>query len=185
MKHGVNSVTFTGPRTQNYAICRQAYYKDMEECIKDVKRIYRRMKRLVNKNEKYKNISFVIGASQTKGDTACKVKVKTKGRPKYVIYGEKVKPHLHIACYGFFAPSLSLEIIKELNKNIYKTKEDYINRGYKHRMLYTHQKLNQEVNDLYYIPYIWKQSEEFLSHGNLNINELKKAEFIAFEEKEL
>lgn len=185
MKDGVNSVTFTGPRTQNYAICRQAYYKDMEECIKDVKRIYRRMKRLVNKKEKYKDISFVIGASQTKGDTAQKVKVNTNGRPKYIVRGERVKPHIHIACYGFFTPSFCVEVTKELNKKLYKTKEDYINRGYKHNLLYTQQKLSQDVNDLYYIPYVWKQSEKFLSHGNLNINELKKAEFIAFEEKEL
>lgn len=185
MKNKVNMVRVSGLRTNNYAICRQTYYKDMQECIKDTKRIYSMMTRLIKKNNKYEYISFVVGASQTRGDTARKVKEKTKGRPKYVVYGENVKPHLHIAVYGLFAPSFCSEIRKELNKNIYKTKKDYINRGYKHKMLYTLKKLNQDTNGLYYIPYIWQQSEAFLSHGKLNFEELKKADFIAFEETEL
>ena len=173
MTSKIKTIKISCPKTKNYAICRQDFYNNIEECIKDAKRIYSRMKRLAMKNSKYKDISFVVGASQTKGDTAQKVKVNTKGRPKYIVRGKKIKPHLHIACYSFFAPSFSSEIMKRLNKNVYKTKEDYINRGYKHRLLYTLKKLNQDTNDLYYIPYIWKQSEKFFSHGNLNFKELK------------
>lgn len=182
MKNGIKTVKIRCPKTKNYAIYRQDYYKNLKECILDAKNIYSKMIRLSMKNDKYKDIFFVVGASQTKGDTAQKVKVNTKGRPKYVVRGEKVRPHLHIACYGSGAPSFSSKIMEKLNKNIYKSKNDYINRGYKHRFLYTIDKLNNNTNDLYFIPYIWKQSEVFLSHGNSNFKKLKDADFIAYEE---
>lgn len=182
MKNGVNIVRYSGPRTKNYSICRQAFFSNMKECIRETENIYARMRNLAKKNDKYKDISFVVGASQTKGNTAQKMKFKTNGRTKYVIRGEKVKPHIHIACYGYLAPSFVSEITKKLNKNIYKTKKDYINRGYKHKLLYTLKKLNLEANDLYYISYIWRQSERFLSYGNLNFDELKKADFIVYDE---
>lgn len=182
MKNGIKTIRISCPGTSNYGILRQKYYKNMDECILDAKKIYSKMVRLSMKNNKYKDVFFVIGASQTKGDTAQKVKVNTKGRPKYVVRGKIVRPHLHIACYGFLAPSFSSEIMKKLNKNIYKSKNDYINRGYKHRFLYTIDKLNNDTNDLYFIPYIWRQSEVFLSHGNSNFKKLKDADFIAYEE---
>lgn len=182
MKNGIKAVRISCPRTSNYGIFRQKYYKNIEECIKDAKNIYSKMVRLSMKNDKYKDIFFVVGASQTKGDTAQKIKINTKGRPKYVVHGKKVKPHLHIACYSFWAPSFSSEIMKKLNKNIYKSPNDYINRGYKHRFLYTIQKLNNDINDLYFIPYVWRQSEVFLSHGNNIFKKLKDADFIAYEE---
>ena len=40
MKNGIKTVKIRCPKTKNYAIYRQDYYKNLEECILDAKNIY-------------------------------------------------------------------------------------------------------------------------------------------------
>ncbi len=160
---------------KNYFIKRQDYYKNLEEGMKDLRRIYNLMKRTRDKNiEKYEDISFAIGISKTKGETAIKEKVKTKGRPRYKVHGKPTNVHIHIACYGKLSSVFVVEITKKLNKKIYKDKESYKNRGYKNKRLFTSDKLSTQNCGLDYFNYIWKQSEAMLTEGNLDFDAMKE-----------
>lgn len=159
--------------TKNYYLKRHSYYTSIEEAIKDMRKIYARIKYNIETHEEFKNISFIIGASETDGKTAIKIKQKTKGRPKYIVKGKKVKPHIHIAFYDKMAPTFANYITSKLNKNIYKNFESYNNRDYKHKKLYTIEKLHGYGNGLEYIHYIWNQSEKVMTYGNLDFEKLK------------
>lgn len=169
--------------TKNYFLKRHCYYTSIEEAIKDMKKIYARIKYNIEQHEKFKDISFIIGASETNGKTALKIKVKTKGRPKYMVKGIKVRPHIHIAFYGKLAPTFARFMATKLNKNIYKDYNSYKKRKYKSKRLYTINKLKGYGNGLEYIHYIWNQSEKVLTYGNLDFENLKMDSLFLIEEQ--
>ena len=153
----------------NYMINRQKQYESYEEAKRDMNRIYAIFKRHKKSNAKYKNVEFIIGLSETKTLNclegkrtdkkpkvdAVRVKIKTKGRPKYVIEGEKTKAHLHIAVYGMgeekvkgkgkasfnYVASFVNEVTAKLNKNTYKDIQEYNNRGFESNRLFKSFKL--------------------------------------------
>lgn len=165
---------------KNYYIKRHAYYNSLKDALIDGQKIYQRMRYLVQTHEEYIDISFIVAISQTNGKTAIKTKEKTKGRPKYKIIGKRVKPHIHIACYGKNAPTFVKEITNRLNKNIYKSYKDYCKRDYKSNRLFSYDKFKDEYNGVYYVPYIFKQADRFYSYGKIDFNNMKDDFFIAF-----
>ena len=169
---------------KNYYIKRHKYYNSIDEALKDGHRIYKRLKYTAEANEMYKDVSSMICIRQTKGKTAIKTKQKTKGRPKYLISGEKVKPHIHIAIYGTNAPKFTREITDKLNKNLYKNYEEYKNRGFKSNRLFTFDKFKDNYHGAYYIPYMFRQAENCYSFGNMEFNKMKDDFFIVFTESD-
>lgn len=170
MKFGIKDFQLVKKNTEkNYFIKRNKYYETIEEAEKDAHKIYLRMKNYVEKNDKYKGIFVFIGASQIKGKTAQKIKIKTKGRPRYEVLGKKCKPHIHIAVYGKYAPLFTKKIVEKINHNIYKTQEDFLNRGYNSKRLFEYEKLEGVDNGLSYIPYMFKQSEKVFTIGKENL----------------
>ena len=157
--------------TKNYRIDRMLYFNTLEEAEKEAIRIYRNMYNKIFKNKKtkgkYNSIIFIIGVSQTDGQTAVKTKEKTKGRPKYKIKGKRKKPHLHIAVFGENVSVFCNEIIEFLNKNNDKEIFTKLRKRFKNRgklFLYEKEKLKGENNGFDYIPYIFNQSDKILSN---------------------
>lgn len=182
----------------NYEIDRQLFYDSIEEAKKDANRIYNLLVyKIKNGNkkdrEKYKDITVVVGVSQTKGTGAQKLKQTTKGRPKHIINGEKRKPHLHILVYGTYASSFCNEILEKLNNHndprIFKElrkKFRYETDPQNKKLLLFKKELikpdkqNEKDVGLYKIPYVWNQSEEFYMYGNFKSEFQKTYKFYGY-----
>lgn len=168
---------------KNYLIKRWEYYDNFELALKDMYRIYGLMKYVKNTNEDYKDISFIIVLSTTgKGKHNCptRIKVYTKGRPKFkVVGGIKKSPHLHIACFGIKCPSYVEEVTKKLNKTAYKTSVEFYNRKTKSKRLFTYDKLKGDNYGTDYIQYIYNQADKLLTYGTLDFNKMTNDFFIA------
>ncbi len=175
MKFNIKNLTLINTHyseTENYRIDRKLYYNTLEEALKDAIRIYNDMINLLKKNkkskDKYQDIVFIIGISKTDGKTAIKVKEKTKGRPKYTVYGTEKRPHIHIAVFGYKASSFCNEILKILNKHnnkeLFKELRKRYNNSNNNLFLFEKEKLKGQDNGIDYIPYIYNQSQKILTN---------------------
>lgn len=182
MKFGINDLRRVKKiGYKNYYIKRHAYYECFEEAENDLKRIYELMKYTTSSKKnlnKYKDVSFILVLSTTEGKSAIRIKIPTKGRPRYKVIGKKVKPHIHIACFGEKAPSFAEEIVTKLNKNQYKNLEDYYKRPYKSKRLYTIDKLEYGDKGAQYIPYLYNQADKILTYGDMEFEKMYDDFFI-------
>ncbi len=66
--------------------------------LKELKNIYQLLKRVAESNQNYSDISFIVGLSNTKSDTAYTYykRKSGRGRPKKIIGGIKIDYHFHI-----------------------------------------------------------------------------------------
>ena len=168
---------------KNYLIKRWEYYDSFENALKDMYRIYGLMKYIKNKNDAYKDISFIIVLSTSgkrKNKVPTRIKIHTKGRPQFkVMGGIKKSPHLHIACFGIKCPSYVEEVTRKLNKSAYKTQKDFYDRKTKSNRLFTYDKLKGENYGTDYITYIYNQADKILTYGTLDFYKMTNAFFIA------
>lgn len=120
------------------------YYKDVKRCMYN---IYRQMKRTIEKNSKFKGISFIIGLSNTYNKEPYKAEVNyehtgKRGRPKRVVKGKKIKYHIHIFILSENGMvSTFCDVMKE---KLSCSKENYIvsknaNKNYKKAIKYMEQ----------------------------------------------
>lgn len=107
---------------------------------------------------KNKNISFIIGMSKVDSKSAVKGNMKNhkQGRPKTIIYGKKIKPHIHAVLYGEKVCTNALTATRRINKNAEKT----IAKAYKAR-------------DSGYVPYLIKQSSNIRTFGDFDFMRLQ------------
>ena len=121
---------------------------------KERKNLYQLLKRYKDSNTSYKNISFIIGISNTSSLDA-KVSFdynNLRGKPKKIISGTKVEWHFHIYSIGDEISSASAFCN---NIRIYITKK----RGYK-----TSQNKNDNIEIA--LSYINKQCLSYWKCGN-------------------
>lgn len=99
--------------------------KDIEKALKN---IYQKMLRTKKEDARFKDISFIIGISNTnpKGSYISHIRTGKKGRPKRIVIGKKLKWHLHIYVIsaGEYASTFSEEIIKYLKKKGFKASKN-------------------------------------------------------------
>lgn len=168
---------------KNYLIKRWEYYDNYEVALKDIYRIYGLMKYIKNSKDIYRDISFILVLStrgKYKNNVPSRIKISTKGRPKFKIVGGIEKnPHLHIACFGRRCPSYVEEVTRKLNKRAYKTSKDFYNRKTKSIRLFTYDKLKGDNYGADYIPYIYNQADKILTYGTLNFYNMTNYLFIA------
>lgn len=100
-------------------------FEDELELYRHQKNIYNQMLRIIKTLEKYKEISFFIGASTKKSNSIVVYsKNGKKGRPRKEVLGEDKKPHLHIYVYSESGAMMSSfcnimkEKLKKKNYNV-------------------------------------------------------------------
>lgn len=120
------------------------HYIDAKRCMYN---IYRQMKRVIEKDPKFKGLSFIIGVSNTYNKAPYKAEViyehtGKKGRPKRVVKGRKIKYHIHIfilsengmvstfcdVMKGKLAYSKENYIVSKNANNNYKKAIEYMNQ---------------------------------------------------------
>ncbi len=97
--------------------------ENYEKALKIFNSMYMMAKRMVQKNEKYKDISFRIGLSNIDSNSAkiCYNKNAKKGKPKKYIIGKEVGWHIHLYAFNIFdnkvMASSFVQELKEKNQN--------------------------------------------------------------------
>lgn len=103
-------------------------FNNQEEIERKLKNIYQAMLRIKNKDERFKDISFIVGVSNTnpKGSYISHIRTGKRGRPKRIVVGEKLLWHLHIyvVSTGEYASTFSEDIINYLKKTGFKTSKN-------------------------------------------------------------
>ncbi|MBE6156325.1 MAG: hypothetical protein E7161_01075 [Firmicutes bacterium] len=119
-----------------YSVNTTDKFNSKEEIEKKLKNIYQAMLRRKHTDERFRDISFIVGTSETKSSGAYISYNRTgkRGRPKRVVVGEKIPWHLHIyvISIGEYASTFSEEIIKYLKKRGFETsknKNDSVNNA--------------------------------------------------------
>lgn len=169
---------------KNYLIKRWEYYDTITDAIRDMYRIYALMKYNIENNEEFRDISFLIVVSSTKGKgKICprREKIQTKGRPKLQVNGVKTQPHIHIACFGRNCPTFVKKITDKLNKKAFSSYEDFSKRKFKGRRLFTYDKLKGPNKGADYIPYLYNQADKILTYGKINFNKMYDPMFIVID----
>lgn len=89
---------------------------DMELAGKQFRNLYARMVYSVHKDEKYKDVAFVLGLSCHDGKNCYRVQQKngSKGRPKQRVVGKSTKKHIH----GYISLSVDVQGLYSLVKKI-------------------------------------------------------------------
>ena len=134
-------------------------YTDYETIKRKQKNIYQLIKRTISTDVRFKNISFIIGISNTDKEDIKIIYAKTnkKGRPKKIILGKKIQWHFHIYILTKekYISYLGNEICKKLRKQEYSIKQ------FKH---------NNEEKAIEYInkqcQSVWTYGIYFKSHNN-------------------
>lgn len=89
---------------------------DMEQARKQFRNLYSRMVYSVQKDEKYKDVAFVLGLSCHDGKNCYKVQQKSdsRGRPRQRVVGKSTKKHIH----GYISLSVEVQGLYSLVKKI-------------------------------------------------------------------
>lgn len=110
-----------------YGIYISNKYSDYITIHKLQKNIYQMMNRIIKNDIRFKDISFIIGISNTEEENAKIIYIKTlkKGRPKKAVIGDKIEWHFHI--YSItekkYLSTFCNIVRKKLNKKGYITKQ--------------------------------------------------------------
>ena len=131
---------------------------DMEQARKQFRNLYSRMVYSVQKDEKYKDVAFVLGLSCHDGKNCYKVQQKSgsRGRPRQRVVGKSTKKHIH----GYISLSVEVQGLYSLVKKIVdKENMRQRNRGLKHGRFWRNS--NKENRNLCCMPveYVRSQSE--------------------------
>lgn len=126
-------------------------FKDETTIKKELINIYNRLKRYIEKNINFKDISFIIGISNTESKSAKIDYTRTgkKGRPKKSITGFKIQWHFHIYV-----------ISKNGKISIFC---DFIKDKLKHKGYDISKDKNKNVDNA--INYIKRQCQNYYSYG--------------------
>ena len=131
---------------------------DMEQARKQFRNLYSRMVYSVQKDEKYKDVAFVLGLSCHDGKNCYKVQQKSgsRGRPRQRVVGKSTKKHIH----GYISLSVEVQGLYSLVKKIVD-KEDkrQLKRGLKKG--HFQRSSNKENRNFCCMPvqYVMQQSE--------------------------
>lgn len=89
---------------------------DMEQARKQFRNLYSRMVYSVQKDEKYKDVAFVLGLSCHDGKNCYKVQQKSgsRGRPRQRVVEKSTKKHIH----GYISLSVEVQGLYSLVKKI-------------------------------------------------------------------
>ena len=112
----------------------------------------------------YPDVSFIMGLSTSESDSCHKVVVKTgkRGRPKKIVEGKKVAPHIHIAGVG-----------KKVNPAL-KMVKDKIDKKFIARAGVKVSKISP-LTGLCFVDYIDSQADSCRSVGDFDFDCLKYA----------
>lgn len=110
-----------------------------DEALKIFNSMYMMAKRMIQNNEKYKDVSFRIGLSNIDSDSA-EIRYEKngkKGRPRKYIAGDEVGWHIHLYAFNVYdykvMASSFIQELKEKNQNkgykIDKNQNDNIKNG--------------------------------------------------------
>ena len=131
---------------------------DMEKARKQFRNLYSRMVYSVRKDEKYKDVAFILGLSCHDGKTCYKVQQKSgsRGRPKQRVVGKSTKKHIH----GYISMSIESKGLYTLVEQIVdKENARQQKRGLKQGRFWRNS--NKENHNLCCMPveYVRSQSE--------------------------
>ncbi len=108
---------------QCYGIDFSKKYNSIEEAKRIMKNSYNIINRIILREDKFKDILFLIGVSDTFSNTAVRSYLYTgrRGRPQVIIEGDKTMPHIHLYIFNkdhnsFLLSSFCEEVIKRLRK---------------------------------------------------------------------
>lgn len=89
---------------------------DMEQAGRQFRNLYSRMVYSVRKDEKYKDVAFVLGLSCHDGKNCYKVQQKSgsRGRPRQRVVGKSTKKHIH----GYISLGVEVQGLYSLVKKI-------------------------------------------------------------------
>ncbi len=87
---------------QCYSIDFSEKYVSLEEAERIMKNSYNIIKRIISREDKFKDILFLIGVSNTDSATAVRSYLYTgrRGRPLVLIEGAKIEPHIHLYVFN-------------------------------------------------------------------------------------
>ncbi len=142
-----------------YGIYIENKYTDYETIKRKQKNIYQLIKRTISNDVRFKDISFIIGISNTdkKDIKIIYAKTNKKGRPKKIILGKKIQWHFHIYILTKekYISYLGNEICKKLRKKEYSIKQFKHDNGEK-----AIEYINRQCQN------IWMYGDYFKSHNN-------------------
>ena len=89
---------------------------DMEQAGRQFRNLYSRMVYSVQKEEKYKDVAFILGLSCHDGKNCYKIQQKSgsRGRPRQRVVGKSTKKHIH----GYISLSVEVQGLYSLVKKI-------------------------------------------------------------------
>ena len=135
---------------------------------------------------KYLDISFLIGLSNVDGKTARKHYEQRRGTPKIIIVGKEVNYHIHCVIIGKSAEEFVKNIVKRINKNAERSKPlGELKRRIPAKMKKVKSYANEEDIKIYndkgmgIVPYVYKQSNPCFSYpkNGFNFKDLENGQF--------
>ena len=143
-----------------YSINISNKFASYEEIHKELKNTFQMMKRLIDTNPKFENVSIIMGISNVDSRTA-KIKylyTHKKGRPPKIIIGNNVEWHFHI--YAIKSDGSASVFCEEVKRRLIK--KDYVISKNK----------NDNIENA--LKYLKKQSKNVWKYGNYFQSQNKK-----------